>query len=62
MVLLKKQVEREGREFTDLYLCWKKNNKVKYVRVRPVFGGRDFHCLNDLATEIDEEDNFEKYL
>jgi hypothetical protein len=62
MTLLKTVSKREGNEYTDFYLAWRNNDGVRYLRIRTVFGGLDFHRLNKLATEFEGLEAIEKYV
>ena len=49
MELTKEKVNRDGREYVDLFLSWEYEGKNYKVRVRPVFS-RDYDKLIATAT------------
>lgn len=51
--LFKKSVVKDNRTYTDLYVSWTHNNKVYFVRVRPVFG-HDYDKLIATAEPLPE--------
>ena len=54
MKLFKHRVVKDGKEYYDLTLIYKQNNKEHYVRVRPCFWA-DMWRLVDVAELVEGE-------
>lgn len=61
MKLLRQEIEKEGRKYTDFYYCWKYNGKTYKVRVRPVFN-QDYDKLGAVAQKVPQGETLDKYI
>lgn len=53
MTLFKKKVEKNGKEYIDLYLTWMFEDKVYKVRVNPTFK-KDYKFLVSQAVDVED--------
>lgn len=61
MKVFNQKVERDGITYNNISVAWIYNNRVYYVRVRPVFG-KDNKQLISMAEEIPATEPIEKYM
>lgn len=53
--------DKDGKAYTDLFLTWRKDEKVYIVRVFPCFS-HDYKLLVANAVNVPKDENLEKYL